>query len=61
PLLAALLQSRSADLRAQAATALGRMKHEDSLEAIEKLAADDPSPLVKRAASAAAKMIKGDQ
>ncbi|MBM4085252.1 MAG: hypothetical protein FJ272_10720, partial [Planctomycetes bacterium] len=52
PLLTALLQSKSADLRAQAATALGRMKHEDSLEAIEKLAADDPSPLVKRAASA---------
>lgn len=60
PLLTALLQSKSADLRAQAATALGRMKHEESLEAIEKLAADDPSPLVKRAASAAAKMIKGD-
>jgi len=61
PVLVGLLESKSPTLRGHAATALGRMKEASAVAAIEKLANDDSRPTVKRSASAALKMIRGDQ
>ncbi|MBM4080080.1 MAG: hypothetical protein FJ278_10310, partial [Planctomycetes bacterium] len=61
PVLVGLLESKSPTLRGHAVTALGRMKEASAVAAIEKLANDDSSPTVKRSASAALKMIRGDQ